>query len=68
MSVVSQEIPQPLTTKINLKIPHLKFTLNIPGANELTLSSLDLLLTLHSSAGKVMAKLKLGCSICGIVV
>ena len=32
---VSQEIPQPLTTKISLKITHLKFTLNLPGANEL---------------------------------
>ena len=30
-----QEIPQPLTTKISLKITHLKFTLNLPGANEL---------------------------------
>ena len=32
MSAVSQEIPQPLTTKISLKITHLKFTLNFPGA------------------------------------
>ena len=35
MRAVSQKIPQPLTTKINLKISHLKFTLNLPGANEL---------------------------------
>ena len=26
---------KPLTTKISLKITHLKFTLNLPGANEL---------------------------------
>ena len=35
MRAISQEIPQPLTTKISLKITHLKFTLNLPGANEL---------------------------------
>ena len=35
MRAVSQEIPQPLTTKISLKITHLKFTLNLPWANEL---------------------------------
>ena len=35
MRTVSQEIPQPLTTKISLKITHLKFTLNLPGAYEL---------------------------------
>ena len=40
MRAVSQEIPQPLTTKISLKITHLKFTLNPPGANELNCQSL----------------------------
>ena len=35
MRAVSQEIPQPLTTKISLKITHLKFTLNLPGVNDL---------------------------------
>ena len=35
MRAVSQEIPQPLATKISLKITHLKFTLNLPGANDL---------------------------------
>ena len=37
MRTVSQDIPQPLTTKISLKITHLKFTLNLPGANELSI-------------------------------
>ena len=36
MRAVSQQIPQPLTTKISLKITHLKFTLNLPGVNKLT--------------------------------
>ena len=36
MTAISQQIPQPLTTKINLKITHLKFILNLPGVNELT--------------------------------
>ena len=40
MSSVSQDIPQPLTTKISLKITHPKFTLNLPGANELKLTHL----------------------------
>ena len=35
MRAVSREIPQPLTTKFSLKITDLKFTLNLPGANEL---------------------------------
>ena len=35
MRAVSKEIPQPLTTKISLKITHLKFPFNLPGANEL---------------------------------
>ena len=35
MKAVSQEIPQPLITKVSLKTTHLKFTLNLPGANEL---------------------------------
>ena len=39
MRVFSQEIPQSLTTKISLKITHLNFTLNLPGANELNLTS-----------------------------
>ena len=36
MRAVSQDKPQPLTAKISLKITHLKLTLNLPGANELT--------------------------------
>ena len=36
MRAVSQEIPQPLATNVSFKITHLKFTLNLPGANELT--------------------------------
>ena len=45
MRAVSQEIPQPLTT-------HLKFILNLPGANELMSKSCDpkLLLPLVSEA------------------
>ena len=35
MKAVSHEIPHPLTTKICLKITHLEFDLNLPGANEL---------------------------------
>ena len=35
MRAVSQEIPQPLTTKISLKITRIKFTLDLPEANEL---------------------------------
>ena len=34
MRAVSQEIPQPLTTKISLKITHLKFSLNLPADDE----------------------------------
>ena len=34
---VSHEITQPFSTKISLKITHPKFTLNLPGANELPL-------------------------------
>ena len=41
MRAVSQEIHQPLTTKISLKITHQKFTLNLPGANELKLFSIS---------------------------
>ena len=35
MKAVSQEIPQPLTTKISLKITHLEFPLNLPWVIEL---------------------------------
>ena len=38
MREVSQEIPQPLTTKFSLKITHLKLILNLPGINELMYS------------------------------
>ena len=31
---ISQEIPQPSTTKISLKITHLRITLNLPGIHE----------------------------------
>ena len=37
---MSQEIPQPSITKIRLKIIHLKFHSDLPGANELILSHL----------------------------
>ena len=35
LRTISQEIPQPSTTRISLKIIYLKFNLNLPGANEL---------------------------------
>ena len=35
MKVISQEIPQPSVTKINLKITYLKVNQNLPGAKEL---------------------------------
>ena len=40
MRAVSQEIPQPLTTKISLKITYIIFYSNLPGANELNISQL----------------------------
>ena len=33
---ISQEMPEPSVSKIHLKITHLKFNPNFPGANELT--------------------------------
>ena len=33
---ISQEIPQPLISKISVKITYLKFHLNLPVASELT--------------------------------
>ena len=41
---ISQEMPQPSTTKIHLKITHLKYHSNFPGANEL--------MKMHSERGK----------------
>ena len=35
LRVISQEIPQPSISKINLKLTYLKFHLNLSGANEL---------------------------------
>ena len=32
---ISQEIPQPSTTEISLKLAYVKFHSNLPGANEL---------------------------------
>ena len=48
ISTISQEMPQPSITKIRLKITHIEFHSNFPGANELTLSN-----TIH---------LRIGCS------
>ena len=35
MRAISQEIPQPSVTKINMKITYLKVHQNLPGANDL---------------------------------
>ena len=35
LRAISQEIPQPLITKISLKVTYLKFHSNLPGSNEL---------------------------------
>ena len=44
--IISQEMPQPSTTKIHLKMTYLKFHSNFPGANELTQAARD-----HSGYG-----------------
>ena len=36
LRAISQEIPQPLFTKVSLKIAYLKLNWNLPGANDLT--------------------------------
>ena len=35
LRAISHKIPQPLITKISMKITYLKFLSNLPGANEL---------------------------------
>ena len=35
LGTISEEIPQPLITKMSLKITHLQFFSNLPGGNEL---------------------------------
>ena len=41
LGVISQDIPQPSTTKIDLKIMHLKFNWNFTGGIELILKDID---------------------------
>ena len=41
LGVISQDIPQPSTTKIDLKIRHLKFNWNLTGGIELILKDID---------------------------